>query len=192
MNIIQQQSHVATQKPGPSRRQPRFSLRSIALFKRLPRFRPLRGLAETLITDEERAKYPALTADLAILDQELMPSFHTFDKEALRLQNAHWWTYIILIVGGAIATILGILQLALENVAGLGIAGALVAAFLGSTTLVLNAFHYQARYMNYRLAAEELHSEYFLFLGHIGDYAGPERRNHLRRRVRTIEGKVRV
>lgn len=192
MNVVQRQPQVATHKPVASRRQPRFSPRSIALFKRLPRLRPLQELSDTLITDEERAKYPALTADLAILDEELMPSFRTFDREALRLQNAHWWTYVILIVGGAIATILGILQFALENITGPGIAGALVAAFLGSTTLALNAFHYQARYMNNRLAAEELRSEYFLFLGQMGNYAGPERMNHLRQRVRTIEGKVKA
>lgn len=159
------------------------------LFKQRPRLRPLPKELEPLIEDTTR--YPALQADFQILEDILVPSYHKYDREAIRLQNAHWWTYIILIAGGAIATILGILQLAI-SVEGIGIAGAIVAALLGSTTLALNAFHYQERYMSNRLVAEELRGEYFLFLGHLDEYkvTGEERIERLRERVRLIGEKA--
>lgn len=161
------------------------------LFKQRPRFRPLVKELEPLI--EDTSQYPALAADFQILEDILVPSYHKHDREAIRLQNAHWWTYVVLIVGGAVATILGIFQLAI-SVEGIGIAGAVVAALLVSTTLVLNSSRYQERYMNSRLAAEELRGEYFLFLGHIDKYntVGEERVEILRERVRLIAEKAEV
>ena len=162
------------------------------LFKRRPRFRPLPKELSPLV--ENQGKYPALAADFKILDDVLVPTYHKFDREAITLQNAHWWTYVILIAGGAVATILGILQLAID-VEGIGLTGALVAAFLGCTTLALHSFNYQERYMNSRLAAEELRGEYFLFLGHLGDYQVKESRERvelLKERVRTIGERAEV
>ncbi|HXR66324.1 MAG TPA: DUF4231 domain-containing protein [Ktedonobacteraceae bacterium] len=161
------------------------------LFKQRPRFRPLSKEPAPLVKDT--GKYPALAADFKILDDVLVPSYHKHDREAIKLQNAHWWTYVILIVGGAIATILGILQLAI-SVEGIGIAGAIIAAFLGCATLALNSFHYQERYMNSRLAAEELRGEYFLFLGRLGQYGekSQERIEALKERVSAITEKAEV
>ncbi len=47
---------------------------------------------------------------------------------------------------------------------------------LGAATTAARTFHYQARYLNARLAAERLRSEYFLFLGHLGEYANEQER----------------
>lgn len=161
------------------------------LFKRHPRFCLHYREQEPLV--EDTGKYPALTADFKLLDDILMPLYHQYNKEALHLQNAHWWTYVILIVGGAIATICGILQLAF-NVDAFGIMGAIVATVLGSTTLVLNSFHYQERYMDTRLAAERLRGEYFLFLGHLGQYkdGDQERIEKLKESVLMIAEKAEV
>ncbi len=161
------------------------------LFKRRPRFRPLPKEPSPIIKNQDR--YPALAADFKTLDTILLPVFQQYDREALRSQNLHWWTYVILIAGGAIATILGILQLAIQ-VEGIGIAGAIIAAFLGCTTLALNSFHYQEGYMNSRLAAEALRGEYFLFLGQIGDYkhGNRERIEVLKEQVRAISEKVEI
>lgn len=162
------------------------------LFNRRPRFRPLPKELSPIV--ENQSMYPALAADFKILDDVLVPSYHKLDREAITLQNSHWWTYVILIAGGTIATILGILQLAID-VEGIGITGALVAAFLGCTTLALHSFRYQERYMNSRLAAEDLRGEYFLFLGHLGEYQGgatQERIETLKEHVRTIRERAEV
>lgn len=161
------------------------------LFKQRPRFRPLPKAPAPLVT--ETGKYPALAADFMLLDDILVPLYHKHDQDAIKLQNAHWWAYVILIAGGAIATILGILQLVI-SVESVGIAGAIIAAFLGSATLALNSFHYQERYMNSRLVAEELRGEYFLFLGHLDRYQGGnrERIETLKERVRTIAEKAEI
>ena len=159
------------------------------LFKQRPRFRPLPKEPAPFI--KETGQYPALAADFKILDDVLVPLYHKYDRDAIRSQNAHWWTYVILIVGGTLATILGILQLVI-SAEGVGIAGAIVAAFLGSATLVLNSFHYQERYMNSRLVAEELRGEYFLFLGRLGHYKAEsrERIERLKERVCIIAEKA--
>lgn len=189
MNVVQRQTDVAHQHPHSKQRPRGRSIRNIALLARLPSFRPLSRIPISLFPETEKQNYPALAVDFAILEDTLLPTFHKLDREAVRLQNAHWWTYIILIAGGALATILGILQLAI-NVEGFGIAGALVAALLGSATVVRNASCYQQRYMNNRLAAEELRSEYFLFLGHLGPYARQDRLAHLQKRVEEIDDGV--
>jgi hypothetical protein len=157
------------------------------LFKRRPRFRSV-SRQHPLV--ENTSAYPSLAADFQILEDHLLQSYHKYDHDAIRLQNAYWWTYVVLIVGGACATILGILQLAFM-LEGFGIAGAVVAAFLGCTTLALNAFRYQERYMNSRLVAEELRSEYFLFLGRLAHYQGNSNcLETLKHRVRTITAKM--
>ncbi len=161
------------------------------LFKQRPRFHPLSEEMTPIVKDTE--KYPALAADFKVLEDILVPTYHKHDRNAITLQNAYWWTYVVLIVGGAIATILGILQLVI-SVDSVGIAGAIVAAFMGCATLALNSFHYQERYMDSRLVAEELRGEYFLFLGRLGDYRGEgqERIEALRERVRIIAEKAEV
>ena len=159
------------------------------LFKRRPRFRPVIGRRPLV---ENIDKYPSLAADFQILEEHLLKAYYQYDEQAIRWQNAYWWTYVIVIVGGACATIFGILQIAVE-VDGFGIAGAIVAAFLGCTTIALNSFRYQERYMNSRLAAEELRSEYFLFLGGLGHYeTSHDRTETLKKRVRLITEKVGV
>ncbi len=157
------------------------------LFKRRPRFRPVTRRHPLV---ENPGAYPSLAADFQVLEDYLLQSYHKYDDDAIRLQNAYWWTYVILLVGSACATIFGILQLAFA-IEGFGIAGAIVAAFLGCTTLALNSFRYQERYMNSRLVAEELRSEYFLFLGRLAHYqSNANCLETLKHRVRIITAKV--
>ncbi len=157
------------------------------LFKRFPRFRLLRE-ERPLVSPEERSNYPSFTADFATLERELMPHFYELDSEALRRQNWYRWMYIILIFGGAIATILGIAQLAFLTTAWPGIAGTVVAAGLGLATAVSQAFNHHERYLNARLAAERLRGEYFLFLGRFDQYANDQDRvQKLIRRVAEIK-----
>ncbi|TMC18378.1 MAG: DUF4231 domain-containing protein [Chloroflexi bacterium] len=148
------------------------------LFRRLPRLQPLPRKAQELVPAGEWSAYPAFQDDFEILEKELLPAFRELDNEAISKQNRYRWLYIILIFGGAMATILGITQLAFTNVSGIGITGAIVAAFLAVATAMLQRFKDHERYLNARLAAERLRSEYFLFLGHYGQYANEQDRVH--------------
>jgi hypothetical protein len=140
------------------------------LFRRFPNFHPLPKDEQHFIQPGERSQYPAFAGDFTTLDKELMPYFRELDNKALHAQNLYRWMYVFLIFGGALVTILGIVRIAFINVVGIGIAGAVIAAILGVVTSLLSSFHYHERYLNARLAAERLRSEYFLFLGHCEHY----------------------
>lgn len=160
------------------------------LFRRFPKLHPLPKEEQFLISPAERSKYPAFAGDFETLERELMPRFRELDNEALRRQNWYRWMFVILIFGGSLVTILGIVQLAYINAAGIGIAGAIVAALLGVATSASRAFHHQERYLNARLAAERLRSEYFLYLGHMDLYADEQDRvQKLIQRVLDIKAK---
>src|SRR5947209_11475888 len=146
------------------------------LFKRFPKFHPLPREEQQLVPIAERSQYPSFTEDFKTLDRELMPSFCELDDEALNSQNRYRAMYVILIFGGAAVTILGIVQLAFLNTSWIGIIEAVAAALLGFATAWLQAFKYQERYFNARLAAERLRSQYFLFLGRRGEYANEQDR----------------
>jgi len=52
----------------------------------------------------------------------------------------------------------------------IGIVGAVIAALLAFATAMLERFKDHESYLNARLAAERLRTEYFLFLGRRGQY----------------------
>ncbi len=144
------------------------------LFKRFPKFRLLLK-DEPIVPGDVRSNYPSFAADFEILDKELLPLFQTLDKEASIQQNSYRWTYVILIFGGSLATILGIAQLAFLDASWIGLVEALVSAVVTATTALQSRKQHE-RYMNARLAAERLRSEYFLFLGHFAQYANDQDR----------------
>lgn len=157
------------------------------LFKRFPKFRPLAGRSKSLVPPTGREQFAAFADDFLILDEVLVPAYMRLDQEAIIRQNAYRWMYVILIFGGALATILGVARLEFA-VEAIGLAGALAAAIAGSISLALRALHYHERYLNARLAAEQLRGEYFLFLGRLGPYADTATRlTHLKNRVAGIK-----
>ncbi len=145
------------------------------LFRRFPKFHLLPN-KEEIVPCAERSRYPAFTEDFKALEKELLPSFHELDNEALSRQNRYRWMYVILIFGGAAVTILGIMQLAFITVSWIGITEAVVAGLLGLATAALQRFKDHERYLNARLAAERLRSEFFLFLGRRGQYTNEQDR----------------
>lgn len=161
-------------------------LRNIPLFKRFPRIHQARR-QDHLVKPEDRNKYPAFADDFKTLDEVLIPIFRDFDNEALANQNAYRGMYVILILGGALVTILGILQIAFIDTTGIGIAGSVVALVLGGVTTLSSRFNYQKRYFNARLRAERLRHEYFLFLGRIDQYDDQARLQKLKTKVADIE-----
>lgn len=151
-------------------------LRRLALFRRLPKLHPLPSEAQELIPVKERSNYPTFALDFETLQQEVIPGFRELDNEALKCQNWYRWMYVILILGGALATTLAILQIAFPGIGAFGVAGAVVATILGAVTATLRGYNFHKRYLDARLAAERLRSEYFLFLGRIKQYASDQDR----------------
>ncbi len=161
-------------------------LRHIPLFKRFPTFH-LAMREDDLVKPEKRNKYPAFADDFKMLDDQLIPIFRDFDNEALISQNAYRRMYVILILGGALVTILGIVQIALIDTAWIGIVGSVVALALGVVTTLSSRLNYQKRYLNARLTAERLRSEYFLFVGRFDQYDDQDRIQKLKKRVADIK-----
>lgn len=157
------------------------------LFKGFPKFRPLARGSEPLVPTDEQKKYAVFADDFITLDEVLMPAYVKLDQEAIVRQNAYRWMYVILIFGGALATILGVVRLAFD-IGAVGLLGAIAAGIVGGISFALRTLHYHGRYLNARLAAEQLRSEYFLFLGRIGPYAdGATRLAYLKNRVASIK-----
>jgi hypothetical protein len=145
-------------------------------FKRLPRLR-WKPRADALVPPDVQRKYPAFASDFAILDEELMPRFYELDNEALRAQNQFRLEQLVLIIGSAIAAILGGLQGAFTNTPWPGLIEGLLAVVLTVVAVRTRELRAQRRYLVSRVKAERLRSEYFLFLGRVGDYADSERRS---------------
>jgi hypothetical protein len=150
----------------------------VALFKRLPSLRWSPTRDQPIVPAEAQTQSPAFSDDFKTLEDELMPHFRELDAEALRVQNQFRLNQVMLIFGGALATILGALHASLE--AGLalwaGIIESVLAAVLSAVALRLQGTHAQERYLNDRLKAERLRTEYFLFLGRVGAYADEQER----------------
>ncbi|GAC1558643.1 MAG: hypothetical protein NVS4B1_32130 [Ktedonobacteraceae bacterium] len=119
-----------------------------------------------------------------------MQYYYTLDKKALIQQNNYRRLYVALIIGSSLATILGVLQIAFLSLDVFGVLGAMVAALLSITTALVRNRNYHKSYLNTRLAAERLRSEYFLFLGHYAPYENEQDHvEKLRRSVSDIVGK---
>lgn len=162
-------------------------LRRIPLFKRLPKFHIVYS-EEEIIPPAHRKHYLAFTDDFTLLDAELIPFFREFDRQALKNQNAYRWNSLVLIVSSALITIIGIVQIAFIDISWIGLVESAIALVAAIQTTVANRFQYQKRYLNARLAAERLRSEYFFFLGRFDPYTNEhDRLQRLRARVIDIK-----
>jgi hypothetical protein len=161
------------------------------LFKRLPKvpWRPAQN-EEILKSDLKKEDYPDLVPDFKLLEERLLPHFRQLNGDALRYQNEFRLEQVILIFGGALATILGVLHASLPDTwaVWMGIFETALAAVLTGVALRARTTGAQQRYFTWRLKAEKLRAEYFLFLGRIGHYADDgERLPNLIRSVAEIE-----
>lgn len=177
------------------RRRP--TLRSVAVFSGLPQIRWTPGPEYPIVPEPLLARAPGLESDMDILEHELVPRFRKLDEESLRTQNAFRLGQLALIVGGAVAAILGTVQTALgAGVVGLAVAEALLAGVLAGTTVYIKGRNTQRKYFTTRLMAERLRAEYFLVLARAGEYSDVddgddnEVLRRLRGRIRAIEAEV--
>src|SRR2546430_4706145 len=156
---------------------------SMALFKGHPQLRWQPKQGEQVIPLDVQEKYPDFADDFAFLEQALLSHFRIFDNEALRAQNQFRLDQVILIVGSALVTILGAVQIALTQAIWPGVVEASLAALLVALGQRTRAIKAQERYFTNRLKAELLRGEYHRFLGRIGPYADGNHRVQLVRRV---------
>src|SRR5438105_6287687 len=125
------------------------------LFRRFPiRYpQPYQGY---IIEPADRAKYPIFAENFEVLDRELVRSFREFENLAQRRQYWYRLTYVILLLGGALTSILIIMQIAFLASPGFSFAGTIVAAVVVGATMATLSFNNHGRYLNARLAAERL------------------------------------
>jgi hypothetical protein len=165
-------------------------IRKPSLTRRLPQLRWRQGDEWPIVSATQRAEFPEFEADFGVLDAVLVPAYRRFDGEALEAQNRSRLFQLLLISGGATATVLGIVQAALGGGAAvLGIAEAVLAGLLASLAVAQGGKAHR-HFLNSRLKAERLRSEYFVFLTRAAEYAelnAEERRALLRRTVIEVE-----
>ena len=136
----------------------------------------------------DKWEYRALRADLKVWTDTYEARFRKLDHEAQKLQNQFWRQNLALIIGGLVVTTLGAVQAARGggNV-GLAIAAAVLTGLLAGLTVLIRSRRAQQGYLTARLKAEQIKSEYFLFLGRVGDYATGDPVARLKQQVDDIE-----
>jgi hypothetical protein len=162
----------------------------MTLFKRLPKLRWHPAQNEEILDLNVQSQYPALADDFKSLEEKLLPHFRQLNADALRYQNEFRLDQVMLIFGGALATILGVLHASLPRTPAVwaGIVEAVLAAALSAVALRARTTGAQQRYFTWRLKAEKMRAEYFLFLGGVGIYADEtKRKSNLLRRLADIK-----
>lgn len=149
-------------------------LRPPALLARLPKARWRPG-EDWPVVPAERFEFTTIDAELALWDRDLEKRFRPLDHEAQRLQNRFLLLNLVLIFGSVAATVLGAVQAAIGggNI-WLAVFGALLSGLLVGVAVLVRDRRAQRGYLNARLKAERMKSEYFLFLAGGGDYASAQ------------------
>lgn len=146
------------------------------LFKRFPKLIWRPGKPDPVISQADQVRWPTLADDFKTLDKELVPIFQKIDEQALKIQNQFRLWQVILISGGALATILGAFQATFSSAHWLGIIEGVVGIALATITATVRQLQLQEKYFHYRLKAEALRREYFIFLAHAVPYDENESR----------------
>jgi hypothetical protein len=164
--------------------------RAPALLRRFPMPRHRPPPEWPLVSPATRADAPLLTAELAYLEETLVPRFRALDRAALRAQHSFRFASMVLILGGATATSLGAAQAAKGGGSlWFGVAEGIVAAVVAGVHVYARGRGFQQIYLTKRLSAERMKSQYYLFVTRAGAYGGDERsrRTQLRRALDRIE-----
>jgi hypothetical protein len=140
------------------------------------------------VEPKQLLEYPALAEDLRVWVEQVEHRFRRLDHRALVLQNQFWRQHVALIFGGLVATLLGAIQAgAGGGVSGLGVAQALLTGVLAGLTVLVRSRRAQQGYLNARLKADRIKSEFYLFLARVGDYGGDAATVLLEQHVEDIE-----
>jgi uncharacterized protein DUF4231 len=144
-------------------------LQKPALVRRLPKVFWRGNPSDGPLRDPDRVTYGELAGDFDLLDGLLVPTFRTYDEDALEAQNRFRRQQVLLIGGSAVATILGVLQAASIDGSAFGWTEAVLAGLLAPVAARTGSAH--KAFLANRLKAERLRGEYFAFLARSGDYA---------------------
>ena len=162
---------------------------AVALFKRFPKVLAA-AASDPVVPDSDRAKYPALAADLAIVDRVIGPAFAELDRKSLRDQNKYRLQQIIILIGSAVVTALGGVQAALSDQKWPGIVLGALGVILPLASRMMKEQKVMDGYLNARVQAERLRALHFEFVADLPPYAGPDRVNRLEKAVAAVlEGK---
>jgi len=155
----------------------------------LTRFPKLRAPAASppVIPPDNRAAYPALAEDFAVIDGIVAPAFMEYDTAALRDQNRYRRQQVIIVFGSALATVLGGLQAVFPGQRWPGLLLALFGVALAMSSRWSKERSSLADYLGARVRAERLRALQFRYLSATGRYAGANRVDALRRAVVAIQ-----
>jgi hypothetical protein len=156
-----------------------------ALFKRLPLRRPDAYPANPT---GDRAHYPTLAPDFAVLDEHLGDDFKRWDRIALRNQFSYRRQQVYFVLAGsALVSVLGTVQASSPGHRWPGIALAVVSVIVTGSTKITNERGTQSEWLKARVRAERLRAQYFRYLARVGPYAGPDRDDALQHAVVAVE-----
>lgn len=156
-----------------------------AIFRRWPRLR-LKIIAPVVIPAGRAERYPALAADLAVIDEIILPAFSSYDINAQRAQNIFHRQQVILIVVGALTSGFGAVQAALGHDAWPGIVVGVLGAFSAGTAALAQERRAQRTYLDDRTKAERLRAAAFAYLGELPPFSGADRRARLAQAVADV------
>ena len=172
----------------PGKLGPTYWLRKLNLFKRLPKLVYKQNEESPLIPAQEQKQYPDLEQDFGALEEKLLPRFHELEAQSLEAQNRYRRQQVTLIIGGAAASTLGAAQAAFSDMPWIGIAETILAAVLTAVAINAQKLNAQKEYFTYRVKAELLRGEYFLFLSRLDRYASDrDRIQNLIKQIADIE-----
>ncbi len=185
---------AAGQAPRKQKKQKERRRHWPALLKRFPRFfwRP-REDGEwkgdwAVVPPEALDEYKTLAEDLGVWRDQLESRFRKLDHRAQILQNQFWRQRVMLIAGGLAATSLATIQAAIGGgIVVLAVLQSVLTGLLAGLTVLIRSRRAQQGYLTARLKAEQIKSEYFLFLAMAGEYQGDGREARLQQRVGDIE-----
>jgi Protein of unknown function (DUF4231) len=175
-------SAVSDDEPaGPRRRR-----QPPALLNRFPKLR-LRAESTPVVPHGVRSSYPGLTADLAVLDDVVGPSFAAADRAALIEQNRHRLFQVLILFGSAVLSGSAALQGVFPDQRWPGILSAVLGLLLATVGQTAGELGTLTEFQSSRMKAERLRAMHFEYLARAGRFGGPDRDTALRRAVIAIE-----
>ena len=156
-----------------------------AIFRRWPQLR-LKVITPALIPAGRSEQYPALAADLAVIDEIIAPAFSSYDIDAQHAQNIYHRQQVILIGAGALTSGFGAVQAALGHDAWPGIVVGVLGAFSAATAALAQERRAQRAYLDDRTKAERLRAAAFAYLAELPPFSGTDRRAKLAQAVADV------
>lgn len=155
------------------------------LFRRFPRFRPLRQ-SDPIIPPDAKAQFPTLAEDFEVL-RKVEERFAHYDLRALNGQNSFRMQGVIVLLGTALLTGLGGLQAVISSQRWPSIVLTVLAVVMASTSQWVVEDHAIDDYRHDRVQAERLRALYFIYLARIEPYTGDNRALLLEQAIDSID-----